>query len=80
MAESIQQIQVEGLQNLEAFLENYADKGRMFIMFIGAIDETGDSWCSDCREGEIMLDFLVWISSNEIFAHVRTRWKENVKF
>lgn len=46
------QLQVEGLQNLETAIKENADKKRKFVMFIGAIDETGDSWCPDCRDGK----------------------------
>jgi hypothetical protein len=53
MAEQrVTQIQVEGLQNLQTAINENADKKRKFVMFIGAIDESGDSWCSDCRDGE----------------------------
>lgn len=50
--ERMLQLQVEGLQNLEAALEEHKDKSRRFVMFMGAIDETGESWCSDCRDGK----------------------------
>ena len=47
---AIIELQVEGLVQLKKALEEH--KGKLiFMMFTGAIDETGDSWCIDCRKG-----------------------------
>ena len=44
------QLQVEGLSNLMATLKEHEGKRRT-VMFIGSMNETGESWCPDCREG-----------------------------
>lgn len=75
-SERIQQIQVEGLQNLEVSLNENSDKRRIFIMFIGAIDETGESWCSDCRDGKemLLLDPTTDFPKNENFRSEVVFW------
>lgn len=50
MANSHIELQVEGLEQLKNYLDEHKGKP-IFLMFTGAIDETGDSWCSDCRNG-----------------------------
>ena len=44
------QLQVEGLANLMKTLKEHEGKRRI-VMFIGAMNENGESWCPDCREG-----------------------------
>lgn len=44
------QLQVEGLSNLMQTLEEHKGKRRT-VMFIGAMNENGESWCPDCRDG-----------------------------
>lgn len=44
------QLQVEGLSNLMEALKEHEGKRRT-VMFIGSMDDSGDSWCPDCREG-----------------------------
>ena len=44
------ELQVEGLEHLKNTLEEHKGKP-IFLMFTGAIDETGDSWCGDCKRG-----------------------------
>lgn len=44
------QLQVEGLSNLMEALKEHEGKRRI-VMFIGSMDDSGDSWCPDCREG-----------------------------
>ena len=51
MAEPKQlQLQVEGLDNLKEKLKENEGK-RIILMFIGSMDDNGDSWCPDCRDG-----------------------------
>ncbi|KXJ27929.1 thioredoxin domain-containing protein 17 [Exaiptasia diaphana] len=77
------QLQVEGLQNLESTLEEHKDKSRKFVMFMGAIDETGESWCSDCRDAEPVVEKVLDNASNPadcVFVLVvvgdRACWKD----
>ncbi|EDO42121.1 predicted protein [Nematostella vectensis] len=51
MAGRIPQLQVENCAELFEKIEEQKGK-RIFVMFIGAIDETGDSWCPDCVRAE----------------------------
>lgn len=44
------QLQVEGLSNLMETLKEHEGK-RITVMFIGSMNESGESWCPDCREG-----------------------------
>lgn len=44
------QLQVEGFSNLMETLKEHEGKRRT-VMFIGSMDESGESWCPDCREG-----------------------------
>lgn len=48
------QLQVEGLSNLMATLKEHEGKRRA-VMFIGSMNESGESWCPDCREGLYLL-------------------------
>ncbi|XP_031551663.1 thioredoxin domain-containing protein 17-like [Actinia tenebrosa] len=75
------QLQVEGLQNLETTIQENADEKRKFVMFIGAIDETGDSWCPDCRDAEPVVEKgLNSAPSDSVFILVvvgdRPTWKD----
>lgn len=76
-AERILQLQVEGLQNLEACLKENSIKKRKFVMFIGAIDESGDSWCSDCRDGK---SSIVRFSLVYFFNYSHSFLKNTCKF
>lgn len=41
---------VEGHENLKQFLETFKNtKTDLYILFSGKKDETGVSWCSDCK-------------------------------
>ena len=44
------QLQVEGLSNLMKALKEHEGKRRT-VMFMGSMNESGESWCPDCREG-----------------------------
>ena len=44
------QLQVEGLSNLMQTLKEHEGKRRT-VMFIGSMNESGESWCPDCRQG-----------------------------
>lgn len=49
------QLQVEGLGNLMQTLKEHGGKRRI-IMFIGAMNENGESWCPDCRDAEPVVE------------------------
>lgn len=51
------QLQVEGLSNLMATLKEHEGKRRT-VMFIGSMNESGESWCPDCREGLYLFDHV----------------------
>lgn len=44
------QLQVEGLSNLMEALKEHEGKRRT-VMFMGSMNESGESWCPDCRQG-----------------------------
>lgn len=44
------QLQVEGLSNLMTTLKEHEGKRRA-VMFMGSMNESGESWCPDCRDG-----------------------------
>lgn len=44
---------VDSLQALTALVEKEGAKvGRIIILFLASYDESGKSWCSDCRDAE----------------------------
>ena len=47
----VKQLQCEGLANVNELIEQHKEKN-IFLYFCGAIDETGESWCPDCRNGK----------------------------
>ncbi|KAK3746257.1 hypothetical protein QZH41_016516 [Actinostola sp. cb2023] len=80
-SERIPQLQVEGLQNLEVTLHENSSKRRKIIMFIGAIDESGESWCSDCRDAEPVVEkALESAPADSVFVLVdvgdKASWKD----
>ncbi|VDL99032.1 unnamed protein product [Schistocephalus solidus] len=64
---------------LESLAEHAAK--RRFVYFIASPDETGQSWCPDCRRGMIFTYFflpfpplgLVALASLKAFSHLSTR-------
>ncbi|XP_020628888.1 thioredoxin domain-containing protein 17-like [Orbicella faveolata] len=59
------QLQVEGLSNLMATLKEHEGKRRT-VMFIGSMNESGESWCPDCREVEPVVEAALQQASSDL--------------
>ncbi|CAF1094013.1 unnamed protein product [Rotaria sp. Silwood1] len=75
-------VSIEGYEQLKKTLENYGKDKRIFILFSGAKDSQGHSWCPDCVLAEKPVEETVKSSlpSNGIFIECsvgnRASWKD----
>lgn len=49
--------EVEGYENFLQFIENYKSDEPLYILYTGSKLPNGKSWCSDCVEGKLFMNF-----------------------
>ncbi|KAK7862869.1 hypothetical protein R5R35_011582 [Gryllus longicercus] len=76
---------VTHVDGYEEFVKTVAELEKnnkpIFILFSGSLDESGENWCSDCREAEpVIQEALASLPENAQFLHVgvgpRDEWRD----
>ncbi|XP_043283424.1 thioredoxin domain-containing protein 17-like [Venturia canescens] len=72
---------VEGYENFLKFMEDFKEKGSIFVLYSGTNLPTGKSWCSDCVEAEPFIEKgIADAPEGSHFIHVevgdRPFWKD----